>query len=61
MKPAVLIAVLFLSLVALGHLLRLIFQVPVTVGTLVIPMWFSILGFLGPGALAAWLCYEQRR
>ena len=61
MKPAVLFAVVFLSLVALLHLLRLLFQVPVTVGSTEIPLWASVLGIIGPGALAAWLCYEQKR
>lgn len=61
MKPAALVATLFLSLVAVLHLLRLFFQVHVTAGSLEIPTWASVLAVLGPGALAVWLWREQRR
>ncbi len=61
MKPAALVATVFLSLVAVFHLLRLLFQVPVTAGSIEIPMWASVLAVLGPGALAVWLWREQRR
>jgi hypothetical protein len=60
MKPAALVAVLFLSVVALLHILRLIFQVQITVGSTEIPMWASVLAVIGPGALAGWLWKEQR-
>ncbi len=60
MKPATLVAVCFLSLVALGHLLRLVFRVTVTVGTFAVPMWASVLAVIGPGALAMWLWKEQQ-
>ena len=60
MKPAALVAVLFLSVVALLHALRLIFQVQITVGSTEIPMWASVLAVIGPGALAVWLWKEQR-
>ncbi len=61
MKPAALVATVFLSLVAVLHVLRLLFQVQVTAGSLEIPMWASVLAVLGPGALAVWLWREQRR
>ena len=61
MKPASLFATMFLSLVALAHLLRLLFQVSVTVSSTEIPMWASLLGVIGPGALAAWLWQERKR
>jgi len=60
MKPAATIAALFLALVAVFHLLRIVFQVPVTAGSVEIPMWASVLGVIGPGALAAWLWREQK-
>jgi len=60
MKPAALVAVLCLSVVALLHVLRLIFQVQITVGSTEIPMWASVLAVIGPGALAVWLWKEQR-
>ena len=60
MKPAALVAVLFLSVVALLHVLRLIFQAQFTVGSTEIPMWASVCAVIGPGALAVWLWKEQR-
>lgn len=61
MKPATLVAILFLSFVATGHLLRLVFQLQFSVGGTEIPMWASVIAVLGPGALAFWLWREQRR
>ena len=60
MKPAALVAVVFLSVVALLHTLRLLFQLPFTLGDLEIPMWVSVLAVFGPGGLAVWLWREQR-
>ena len=66
MKPAALVTTLFPALIAVAHLLRIVFQVAISVsagtaGPLVIPMWASALAFVGPGALAAWLWKEQRK
>ena len=60
MKPAALLATVFLSLVAVLHVLRLVFQVEFVVGGTEIPMWASVLAVVGPGALAVWLWREQR-
>lgn len=60
MKPAALIATVFLCLVAVLHVVRLVFQVPVIAGSTEIPMWASVLAVVGPGALAVWLWREQR-
>lgn len=60
MKPAALVATLFLSVVAVLHLLRLLFQVQFTVANTAIPMWASVLAVLGMGALVVWLWREQR-
>ncbi len=60
MKPAARVAVLFLSVVVVLHVLRLIFQVPVTAGTVAIPMWASVFAVIVPAALAVWLWKEQR-
>ena len=60
MKPAASISAVFLTVVAVMHLLRVLFQVPVMVGNVEIPMWASVLGIIGPGALAVWLLREQR-
>ena len=61
MKPAASIASSFLALVAVLHLLRVLFQVPVTAGSVEIPLWASVFGVIGPGALAVWLWGEQKR
>ena len=61
MKPAALLATVFLSLVALLHVLRLVLQWEFIVGGTEIPMWASVLTVVGPGALAVWLWREQRR
>lgn len=60
MKPAALVACLFLGLVAIAHLLRFVLAVPIMAGDVAIPLWLSAFGFLGPGALAIWLWREQR-
>ena len=61
MKPALVVAVCFLSLIAVGHLARLVFGVEVTVGSVAVPMWPSLLATIGPAGLAIWLWKEQRR
>jgi len=60
MKPAAFLASCFLALVAVAHLLRLALSIPLVVGAVTIPMWPSLLAFVGPGALALWLWREQR-
>jgi len=60
MKPAVIVTLIFLSLVTLLHLLRLVLGVAVTVGGTTVPMWASVLGCIGPGALAVWLRLSHR-
>jgi hypothetical protein len=60
MKPAVIVTIVFLSIVAFLHLLRLLFGVGVTVDGVVVPMWASIFACLGPAALAVWLWWEER-
>jgi len=42
------------SLVALGHLLRITGNLPVTVGTMSIPMYVSWGGLIVPALLAIW-------
>lgn len=60
MKLAVTITVVFLLLVALLHLFRLVLGVTVTVDGATFPMWPSVLGCLGPAALAVWLWRAER-
>src|SRR5262245_17262156 len=60
MKPATMLTVLVLSLVALGHVVRLVFGIEVVAGGNIIPMWISVPGFLVPAALAIALWRENR-
>lgn len=60
MKPASLLAILVLSLVAIAHLLRLVFQAEVLVGGAAIPMWVSVVGLIVTGALAVALWREAQ-
>ena len=60
MKTASLLAILVFSLVALGHLLRLLSRAEILVGGAVIPMWVSVVGLFVAGALAVALWREAR-
>jgi len=42
------------SLVAIAHLLRLVYRVPVTVDGYTVPMFVSLFGCIVPALLAAW-------
>lgn len=42
------------SLVAIAHLLRIVFGMPVYVDEYAVPMLFSWIGFIVPAALAFW-------
>ena len=41
-------------LVAIAHLLRIVYDLPVIVDDYAVPMAFSWVGFVVPAALAAW-------
>jgi hypothetical protein len=49
------------GLIALGHLLRLLYRVPAELGQWVVPPGVSVIGFLLPAALAAWAFRLARR
>ncbi len=55
MKTSAVVAVIFLLLVSLAHLLRLIFQVQIMANTYEIPMWMSLMACIVTAALAVWL------
>ncbi len=61
MKPAALIATIFLALVALGHLLRLVLRVEVMAGGVAIPLWLSAVACVFTGGLAVLLWREGRQ
>ena len=49
-----LVSGVFFALVSLAHLLRLLYQLPVTVEDYAVPMVVSWIGFVVPALLAAW-------
>ncbi len=53
------IAAFVLSIVAVLHLLRLIFHVDFIVGGAIIPLWASVIACLGPAVLAVFLWKEK--
>ena len=61
MKPATRIASVLLSVVAVAHLLRILFGVQVTVADAFIPMWVSVIAFVVAGAVAILLWREAGR
>jgi hypothetical protein len=52
--------VIFLFLVSVAHLLRLIFQVNMSLNSSEIPMWMSLAAFIFTGALGTWLWIDNR-
>ena len=60
MKMGTKLAILLLVLVAIAHLLRLVYGIEVTVGAWSVPQWVSGLGVIGPAVIAALLWSESR-
>ena len=60
-KPFTMLAVLVLALVALLHLLRLVYGWEATINGAAVPMWASILALVIAGGLAAGLWWESRK
>jgi len=60
MKPFTTIAIVIFSLVAVLHMLRLIFGWQAVIDGLVIPMWASVVGLIIAGGLAIMLWRESR-
>lgn len=60
MKQSILLATMLLALVAVAHLLRVVYQLPLIVGSVDIPMWVSVLAVFITGGLAFWLWRERR-
>jgi hypothetical protein len=60
MKMGSLLAILLLTLVAIAHLLRLIYGVDVRVGEWSVPQWVSAGGVIAPLAIAALLWRESK-
>ena len=49
------------GLVALAHLVRVVYQMPVQAGTWALPMWPSWGGLVVAGALCVWAFWLLRR
>jgi hypothetical protein len=60
MKTATAIGTIIFIVVALLHVVRLIFQVDVVIGGVVIPMWVSVGGAIVPALLALAIRNEHR-
>lgn len=60
-KPFTWVAVAFLALVCLIHLVRVALGMVVTVGGTEVPVWMSIPGALFTGALALLVAREARK
>lgn len=60
MKPFTKIAIAVFSLVALLHLLRLVFGWEVIIAGIIIPFWVSVIGLIVAGVLAVLLWRETR-
>jgi uncharacterized membrane protein YhdT len=59
MKTGTRLAIILFTLVAVAHLLRVVYAVPVTVGIWEIPVWASLLGIIVPVLVAAMLWSER--
>lgn len=59
-KPFTLLAVLVFAIVALVHLLRLVFGWEVTINGAAVPLWMSVLGIVIAAGLAVMLWRESR-
>ena len=60
MKPFTTIAIGIFSLVAVLHVLRLLFGWAIVVAGIAIPMWVSVLGAVVAGGLAVMVWRESR-
>ncbi|MDD5758852.1 MAG: hypothetical protein PHI06_07190 [Desulfobulbaceae bacterium] len=61
MKPVTVIVNIFLGVIALMHLVRLIFQIEVTWAGSVVPLWISFFGCLFTAGLTVMLWRENRK
>ncbi len=57
-RPASFLATVFLALVALAHVLRIVYSVEAVVAGVALPIWISVPAIVVPGGLAWWLWKE---
>lgn len=60
MKIGSKLAILLFTLVAVAHLLRLIYGMDVTVEDWSVPQWLSVVGVIGPLAIVVLLWKESK-
>ena len=60
-KPFTTIAIVIFSLVAVLHVLRLMFRWEVVINGLVMPMWVSVVGIIVAGGLALLVWREAKQ
>ncbi len=60
MKTGSMLAILLFILVAIAHLLRVVYGVDVTVGEWNVPQWVSVVGVIVPTAIAVLLWRERQ-
>ena len=61
MKPFTTIAIVIFSLVAVLHVLRLMFRWEVVINGLLMPMWVSVVGIIVAGGLALLVWREAKQ
>ena len=61
MKPVSAIVSVLLLIVAVIHVLRIVFQWQVTIGSATVPMWVSVVGAVITAVLAVLLWREGRK
>ena len=55
MKPATMLSMLVLAMVAIGHLLRFVLGVEIRVGGILVPLWVSVIACVVPAGLVVGL------
>ncbi len=60
MKTGAKIAIIIFLVIAVAHLLRLVFLVPISAGGASVPQWISIFGVAVP-LLVAWLLWKESK
>jgi len=58
MKTGSTLAILVFMIIAIAHLLRMVYGVNMLIGNWNVPMWLSLLGIVGPAAIA-WLLWRE--
>ena len=60
MKTGSKLAIILFSIVATGHLLRVVFAVSLTINNWSAPLWLSVPGFIVPGTIA-WMLWRESK